>query len=143
MDKRRVRYGLMLPQERFIELLSIKQSRNGFILWTPKSRKHITIINEDIYLSSHKTDEFRDNREHIGRLKKEINLDDEEVVERLYRPRLLERHEYSKQVIFLHADFISYISGNTYDMKADDNLDRECHFILSVHDFPFFPVHMI
>ena len=87
MDKRRVRYGLMLPDNKFVELLSMKRSSSGFILWTPKSRKHFTIVDEDVSLSSHKINQIDGIRKHIGRMKKDINVDDDEFLEKMYKPR--------------------------------------------------------
>ncbi len=82
MDKRRVRYGLLLPSDKFIELLSLKRTKDGFILWIPESKKHFTIISEDVSISSHKTDEIENKREHIGRIMKDITVDEEKFFER-------------------------------------------------------------
>ena len=120
MDDRRVRYGLMLPKNQFIELLSIKRSKDGFVLWVPNSGRHITIINEELALSSHKTDEITDKKEHIGRLSKSLTTNDEEFIEKMFHPRLLEPHEYSKPVIFLSSEMISFFTNKSYEMKVKE-----------------------
>lgn len=66
MNKRkRHRIGLKLPTGEFIELLYMRRTRDGIVVWVPKSGKHFTILDEGVSISSHATDEVRDEIDHI------------------------------------------------------------------------------
>lgn len=112
--------GIKLSDGEFIELISIRRSRDGFIMWTPQSEKHYTVIDEGSSVSSHVSSEVQDEKYHLGRLEKDVIADEDEFLERLFNPRKMDEEEYSKRVVFLHDDWFSFFSGQSWEMKTEE-----------------------
>ena len=128
-SKKRVRIGIKLPGGDFYELISMRQSKNGYIVWVPETGKHFTILNEPKTISSHQTDETHNNRRRIGRLDKNLVVNDEVLVDRMYNPRKLNASEFDIQTLFIHKDWLKVLNTNDSIMKIDETEKEIIHYL--------------
>jgi hypothetical protein len=112
--------GIKYLDGQFIELFSLRPHKNAYFLWTPGSEKHITTINEKDAVSSHVTLQKEDVREPLGRLDKNVELDEDEMMTDLLKPRKMDKEEYDKPVFYVNKNYQTMVEDNQMDMETEE-----------------------
>ena len=114
MKRKRVRFGIKWFDGKFIELLSIRPHGDGWIMWTPGSKRHIMTIKELGAFSSHIKNQKTGEYTPLGRLIFE-DLDIDERLSELGKLRKLDISEYDKPLYYKNKEFWDLLV--TYDFE--------------------------
>lgn len=87
-----------------IELFNLRPHGDGWVMWNPNSEKHIMTLKEENTISSHVTHQKEGRREPLGRLFTDVDFDEDEMWNDLFKSRKLDESEYEKLVFYFHKD---------------------------------------
>lgn len=119
MKKKRIRFGILWVDGKFIELFSMRPHGDGWIMWTPGSVKHVTTIKEPDAISSHRTKQDTSKQTPLGRLFYE-DVDFDEELAKLTNLRKLEESKYDQILLYQNREFWDTLLTTEFELVTED-----------------------
>ena len=119
MKKKRIRFGILWVDGKFIELFSMRPHTDGWIMWTPGSVKHVTTIKEPDAISSHRTNQDTSKQTPLSRLFYE-DVDFDEELAKLANLRKLEESKYDQILLYQNREFWDTLLTTEFELVTED-----------------------
>jgi hypothetical protein len=119
MKRKRVRFCIKWFDGKLIEIISIRPHRDGLVMWTPGSKRHIMTIKEVEAISSHITDQETNEHIPLGRLIFE-ELDVDQRMAELGKIRKLDSSEYDQLLYYKNSEFWDLLMTYDFEMVTEE-----------------------
>ena len=132
MKQRRLKIGILFPDNDVKWLIYSKPTKDGFVYGVSHAETHITALPETQSVSFHLTSQIEDRRKHLGRIIKEGDYEDVQL--KALNPRLVTGEGLDEQVVYITRRG-SELLNQSSDIVTETETDEEHIILLDILKF--------